>query len=213
MDWLVGAGFDTRSKAAVNRRACDCQKVISGWGTANMPTIQKERCEHFLWRKLVQERYRELELYLESNYVHSEADDLDTIATGTQNTTAYVPIDPIGPAFHKVLTDFIDRSNMTDPEVYKRGQIGRDTFSKIRAGKKGVSKKTVKQLCFGLKLSYDDAVTLMAAAGYAFSNNDISDLVVTYFLKHKIHDTYEVNAELYERNQELLFSGKIAYSR
>ena len=75
----------------------------------------------------------------------------------------------------------------------------------------GVSKKTVMQLCFGLKLTYDEAVALMAAADCAFNRSSIEDLVVMYFLKNRIYDTYEVNAELYERNQPLLFSGSAAY--
>jgi hypothetical protein len=93
---------------------------------------------------------------------------------------------------------------MKDSEVYRRSCVGRDVFCNIRNGK-GVSKRTIKQLCFGLKLSYEDAVTLLASAGYAFSNNDIGDLVVAYFLKNKIYDIYEANIELYERKQTLLF--------
>ena len=126
--------------------------------------------------------------------------------TGTANsTTALVPLEPLGPSFRELLFKFIDDRKMKDSEVYKRSYVGRDTFSNIRSGKKSPSKKTVKQLCFGLKLSYDDAVVFMASAGYAFSNNDIGDLVVAYFLKNKIFDIFQANIELYERKQPLLF--------
>ena len=130
-----------------------------------------------------------------------------TILTGTsQESSSFVPIEPVGPSFQKVLFDFIDASGMKDSEVYNSCFVGRDTFSHIRKGDRGVSKKTIKQLCFGLKLSYDDAVILMESAGFAFSNNSVADLVVVYFLKNKIYDIFAANAELYERNEELLFA-------
>lgn len=211
MDELVNAGFDTRSKAAVNRRANDSQSLLCGWGVAHIPAIQKERCESFIRRKLEQERYRGLELFLDSSYVSCEADPLEAIATTAPSVTALLPIDSVGPTFLDLLYTYIDQRNMKDSEIYKRAQISRATFSNIRSGKKGVSKKTVMQLCFGLKLTYDEAVALMAAADCAFNRSSIEDLVVMYFLKNRIYDTYEVNAELYERNQPLLFSGSAAY--
>lgn len=211
MEKLVGAGFDTRSKAAVNRRANDYQSLLCGWSVAHIPAIQKERCESFVRRKQKQERHRGLELFLDSRYVSSEADPLEAIATTAPSVTALLPIDSVGPTFLNLLYTYIDQRNMKDSEIYKRAQISRATFSNIRSGKKGISKQTLMQLCFGLKLSYDESVALMAAADCAFNTSNIRDLVVIYFLKNGIYDTYEVNAELYERNQPLLFSGKMAY--
>lgn len=208
---LHGEGFASRSKAAVQRRAKDCQNLLCGWEAPYASVLLKERCNAFVHRTLDRERCSDLRFFLNEHY--DNLDGPEAITAVPQSAVAYVPIDPVGPTFQEMLFHFIDRSTGKDSEIYKRAQIGRDTFSKIRSGKKGVSKKTIKQLCFGLKLTYDEAVSFMAAAGYAFSNNDIGDLVVVYFLKHKMYDTYEVNAELYERNQELLFSGRTAYSQ
>lgn len=144
--------------------------------------------------------------YITENYTHSEALACKSLSGVTSGTTAFVPIEPLGPTFQELLFKFIDDKKLKDPEVYKRSHIGRDTFSNIRTGKKGVSKRTVKQLCFGLKLSYEDAVMLMASAGFAFSNNDIGDLIVVYFLKNKTYDIFAVDIELYERDQALLFN-------
>ena len=208
---LLGAGFITRSKSAVQRRAKDCQNLICGWEVSHASAVQKERCKSFARRKLEQERYRGLERFLDSNYVNSEADALDTIATAMPSTIALLPIDSAGPTFLDLLYTHINQRNMKDSEIYKRAQISRATFSNIRSGKKGISKQTLMQLCFGLKLTYDESVALMAAADCAFNTSNIRDLVVIYFLKNRIYDTYEVNAELYERNLPLLFSGKMAY--
>ena len=164
MDKLVGAGFGTRSKAAVNRRANDYQSLLCGWGAVHIPAIQKERCESFIRRKLERERYRGLELFLDSSYVSGEADPLEAFATTAPSLIALRPIGSVGPTFLDLLYTYIDQRNMKDSEIYKRAQISRATFSNIRSGKKGVSKKTIMQLCFGLKLTYDEAVALMAAA-------------------------------------------------
>ena len=62
------------------------------------------------------------------------------------------------------------------------------------------------QLCFGLKLTYDEAVVLMASAGYAFSDCILTDIIIAYYLKNKNYDIFDVNATLFENNADLLFS-------
>lgn len=47
---------------------------------------------------------------------------------------------------------------------------------------------------------------LMESAGYAFSNNNITDVIVAYYLKNKIYDIFDANATLYENQAELLFA-------
>ena len=68
-----------------------------------------------------------------------------------------------------------------------------------------MSKKTIIQLCFGLKLSYEESVLLLSSAEFAFSNNSVFDLVIIYFLKNRNYDIFAANAELYDRNEKLLF--------
>ena len=59
---------------------------------------------------------------------------------------ALLPIGSVGPTFQELLFIYISRLNTGDPEIYHRAQISRATFSNIRSGKKGVSKKTLKHL-------------------------------------------------------------------
>jgi hypothetical protein len=107
--------------------------------------------------------------------------------------------------FWKILCKFIDqRGFKKDSDVYRPCFVGRDVFANLRAGK-GVSKKTIFQLCFGLKLNADEAVVLLASAGYAFETNKNPDDIVLRYLKEQNHDIFGANIELYELNAPRLF--------
>lgn len=211
MEKLVCEGFATRSKTAVQRRAKDCQNLFYGWEVPRASALQKERCKCFVRRKLEQEKYSDLELFLENRYGFSEETDLGTFTTAAPSVAALLPIDSPSPTFVELLRTYINRRNMTEPEVYRRAQIGRDTFSKIYSGKKGASKDTVMQLCFGLKLTYEESVLFMSTANHGFNSSEIRDLVVVYCLKNQMYDTYKVNVELCERKEKILFDGRYPY--
>ena len=211
MKKLEDAGCVGRSRKAVRRRAYDCLGLLRGKKLPNVSPVQKEHCEGFNRWKQARTHSEELQSFLNENYVCADTTVLDAIANVAPDTTALLPIGEVGPSFTELLCTYINRNNMTEPQVYKRAHMGRDTFSKIYSGKKGASKQMVMRLCFGLKLTYDEAVGFMAAANHGFNNSEILDLVVVYFLKNRIYDTYEVNVELYERNEELLFDLKYGY--
>ena len=193
----------SREKGSVRMRVQNFESLHTGAGLSNAAIQSKQVYGALMARARNPLAYNALQTYIDKNYVPNTGIDSSAF-TGTTGTTAFVPIEPIGPSFQELLFKFIDDRNMKDSEVYRRSCVGRDVFCNIRNGK-GASKRTIKQLCFGLKLPYEDAVILLASAGYAFSNNDVGDLVVAYFLKNKIYDIYEANIELYERKQALLF--------
>lgn len=114
---------------------------------------------------------------------------------------------PKEPTFKDILFRFIEKKGFKKhSDVYNACQVKRDTFNAIKHGKNyGVSKRTVLQLCFGLKLSYDEAVVLMASAGYAFARNNLTDVIVEYYLKQEYYDIFEVNASLYDSGADILF--------
>ena len=107
--------------------------------------------------------------------------------------------------FSEVLLNLIDAKGMTDTEAYKRSNIDRRLFSKIRSNAGyAPSKSTVLALTIGLRLSVKDAQDLLARAGFAFSPCDTRDLIVRYFLEKGDHDIARVNAALYDFDQSLL---------
>ena len=94
---------------------------------------------------------------------------------------------------------------MTDAEVYRRSNIDRRHFSKIRSNPGyAPSKSTVLALTIGLRLSVQDAQDLLARAGFAFSPCDKRDLIVRYYLERGDHDIAKVNGALYDFDQSLL---------
>lgn len=107
--------------------------------------------------------------------------------------------------FSEAVLSLIDARGMTDVEVYKRSNIDRRLFSKIRSNPGYTpSKSTVLALAIGMKLTVKDAQDLLSRAGFAFSPCDMRDLIVRYFLEGGEHDIAKVNAALYDFDQSLL---------
>ena len=112
---------------------------------------------------------------------------------------------PAEQTFSQTLLKLIDAKGLTDPQAYKRSNVDRKLFSKIRSDDHYIPKKsTVLAFTIGLGLSVDEAIDLMGRAGYAFSPWHKRDLIVRYFLEHGLHDIARVNAALFEYDQELL---------
>ncbi len=107
--------------------------------------------------------------------------------------------------FSEAVLNLIDVKGMTDSETYKRSNIDRRHFSKIRSNPHyAPSKTTVLALTIGMRLTLQEAQDLLARAGFAFSPCDRRDLIVRYFLERGEHDIARVNAALYEFDQSLL---------
>ncbi len=100
--------------------------------------------------------------------------------------------------FNELLFEFIDKSGLTDAEVYKKAAVDRRTFSKIRTGAGyHPSKGTVLQLCLALELSIDDALDLLKAADYYIQPNCKENVIIYYLFKHKHYDLMYANNTLY----------------
>lgn len=107
--------------------------------------------------------------------------------------------------FHDMLFRLIDERDMSDPEVYKKANIDRKLFSKIRSNSDHIPKKdNVIALCLALKLDIDCTTDLMKRCGYAFSPARKRDLILQYCIENELYDIMKVNAVLYDFNQECL---------
>ncbi|MCA0148303.1 hypothetical protein LCD52_05790 [Rossellomorea vietnamensis] len=101
-------------------------------------------------------------------------------------------------SFSERLFQHIDERGLTDASVYKKAGVDRKLFSKIRSlPDYKPSKRTVVALCLSMKLSEEDTVEMLNAAGFSLSNNDRFDLVIQFCLEKEIHDMDEVNQALY----------------
>jgi O-acetyl-ADP-ribose deacetylase (regulator of RNase III) len=114
-------------------------------------------------------------------------------------------IDGVGDTFQERLLQLIDERGMTDVEVYKKANMDRKLFSKIRCKTDyKPKKKTVLALAIALELNLEDTKDLLSRAEMALSPSSKFDLIVEYFISRQIYDVYTINMALFQHNQPIL---------
>ena len=101
--------------------------------------------------------------------------------------------------FSQCLLRLIDASGEKDSTIYKRANVDRRLFSKIRSNPHyQPGKPTVLAFCLALRLSREDADMLLRKAGYALTRSSRLDLTVEYCLDHGVYDVHQINVALFE---------------
>ena len=99
--------------------------------------------------------------------------------------------------FNEMLFSFIDKSGYKDSEIYKKVDIDRKLFSKIRCNNNYIPRRNVIiKLCFALRLERNDFNKLLNSAGYSLSNTKF-DQIIAYCLENKVYDLSQINDYLY----------------
>lgn len=107
--------------------------------------------------------------------------------------------------FSQMLLKLIDRSGRTDPEVYRKANIDRRHFAKIRNNPQyRPSKNTALALAVALELNLDQTIDLLSRAGLALSPSTKLDLIVKYFIVNNNFNIFEINQALFTFNETTL---------
>ena len=161
-----------------------------------------------------------IEHYIDEHYLrkHKEVRELlaiEAISLGNIEESRSVLHEPnieqalshLDEPFSDSLRTLIQSKGKTEVEVYKKANIDRKLFSKIRTGGGYVpSKRTVIALAIALELTLEEADNLLEKAGYALSHSSISDVIIEYFIVHKHYKILEINEVLFSYDQPLLGS-------